>query len=315
MPTDRLVPALNKASVQQGGFALVIVLWMMALFAVLAGAFSVSTRTEAKTTLNIAEHTKARFLADAAVQHGIFELLNRHHEKAWKADGTEYSVTFGEAELMVSLMHERGKVDLNYAPEDLLRGLLISAGAASDSADALVDAIADWRDEDELTRLRGAEAADYRQAGLSIVPENAPFRTSAELQQVLGMTAELYRKIEPLVTVHSFTPTIDPNAAPRGVLLALPGVNAEEVEEFLSVREEERYERDDVLLPPLASAGPWLAAGDGSVFTVRGSAMLASGARVVRDAIVWVVEPGSPDYWILDSRDGSVWQNAAEAGQ
>jgi hypothetical protein len=43
-----------------------------------------------------------------------------------------------------------------------------------------------------LWRLRGAAAADYRDAGLAWGPKNAPFQKGEESQQAFGMTPELY---------------------------------------------------------------------------------------------------------------------------
>ena len=58
---------------------------------------------------------------------------------------------------------------------------------------------------DKLTRLRpnGAEEAAYRAAGLPWGPKNAPFETVEELQQVLGMTADIYKRVAPSLTTYS----------------------------------------------------------------------------------------------------------------
>jgi general secretion pathway protein K len=61
-----------------------------------------------------------------------------------------------------------------------------SVGFDPDQAESLADAIADFRDADNLKHLRGAEEPEYRAAGLAWGPKNAPFQTVEELQQVLG---------------------------------------------------------------------------------------------------------------------------------
>ena len=60
------------------------------------------------------------------------------------------------------------------------------------SAAALVDAIVDFRDEDDLHCLQGAEDRDYADAGLPRGAKDAAFEAVEELQQVLGMTREIY---------------------------------------------------------------------------------------------------------------------------
>ena len=48
-----------------------------------------------------------------------------------------------------------------------------------------------------LKRPNGAEEPDYRAAGLSYKPANGPFQAIEELQLVLGMRPEIYRRIAP----------------------------------------------------------------------------------------------------------------------
>src|SRR4029077_8905250 len=95
----------------------------------------------------------------------------------------------------ISVQDEASKIDLNQAPEALLAVLFESVGIDPDKAQSLADAIADFRDADNLTRPRGAEEAEYRSAGLARGPKNAPFQMTEELQQVLGMTAEIYGRV------------------------------------------------------------------------------------------------------------------------
>ena len=84
----------------------------------------------------------------------------------------------------------------------------MSVGVDPAKAQSLADAIADFRDPDDLPRLHGAEEADYRDAGLAWGPTNAPFQTVEDLQQVLGMTADIYRRVAPDLSVYSLTATL-----------------------------------------------------------------------------------------------------------
>jgi type II secretory pathway component PulK len=90
-----------------------------------------------------------------------------------------------------------------------------SLGIEKDKAQSLADAIADFRDGDNLRRLRGAEAADYRDAGLAWGPKNAPFQAVEELQQVFGVTPELYRRVIPYLSIFSVTEVQDFAGWPR----------------------------------------------------------------------------------------------------
>jgi type II secretory pathway component PulK len=111
----------------------------------------------------------------------------------------------------------------NEADEDMLRQFLAD-GLQLDYAlaDRLTQAIIDWRDQDELPRLNGAEREEYEDAGAPVLPANRPFAEVNELRHVLGMTTEIFDKMEPYLTTVS-SGRINVNAAPEPVLAALPG--------------------------------------------------------------------------------------------
>ncbi len=67
------------------------------------------------------------------------------------------------------------------------------------------DSIVDFRDPDNFVRPHGAEVAEYRTASLSWGPKNAPFDGTEELQQVLGMTNEIYERSAAHLTAFSDT--------------------------------------------------------------------------------------------------------------
>jgi hypothetical protein len=105
--------------------------------------------------------------------------------EAWRADGTVYAWRFGGGTLRAAIQSEAGKIDLNAADEGLLRGLFLGAlwtgpdgepqGLDETRAAALVDALRDFADPDQLTRLNGAEDRNYRAAGLPWGAKDAAF--------------------------------------------------------------------------------------------------------------------------------------------
>ena len=138
------------------------------------------------------------------------------------------------ARIAASATDESGKIDLNTAPDTLLKGLLQTAGGLdADSAARLVDAIGDWKDADELRRPNGAEAPEYQAAGLELHAGELVFETVPELQRVLGMSPALYAKLADSLTVYSRLAGINPAFASRATLLAVPGATAEIVDTYL----------------------------------------------------------------------------------
>src|SRR5207244_5133939 len=120
------------------------------------------------------------------------------------------------------MQDEGGKIDLNRSAGSVLQGLFTSVGVAPASAERLADAIADFRDADNLRRPNGAEDADYAAANLPYDAKDAPFATTEELLQVLGMTRALYDRVAPLITVYSPRRDVNLATAPPEVLRALP---------------------------------------------------------------------------------------------
>lgn len=223
---------------QQKGIALVLVLWVALLMSVIAGGFALSARTESVQSRILFNQLQAEFLAEAGLNRAVFELRNPDPETRWIADGRSYEFTLDEAKINVQITDESGKIDLNLANEELLVGLFASVGVEFDEALALSDKIQDWRDPDEETRLAGAEDADYFSAGYTHGAKDAPFDTVPEILQVMGMSYELYRKIEPAITVYSGRGNLNLAFAPKEALMALGGINAQVAEDYINQRHE-----------------------------------------------------------------------------
>lgn len=279
---------------RERGVALVLVLWVITLLAVIAGNFAFSMRGEAQITRNLLGTVQAQAGADAGVQLAWFELLKPAAEpQRWQGNAVVHEFTLDGAAVRVSILDESGKIDLNTASDALLQGLFKSAGLSEEASGALLGAVLDWRDADNLKRLNGAEEEDYRAAGKNYGPSNAPFATVDELQRVLGMNPALYRTIAPALTVYSRQPGLNTAVAPRAALLAIPGVNPDLVEQFLQQREQALASGQTP--PPFAGAGAFAASGGMQVYSVRSEARLADGTVFVRQAVARLTRvPNSP---------------------
>jgi len=218
----------------------------------------------------------------------------------WRADGTAYAWNFGGGALRVAIHGEAGKIDLNAADEVLLRGLFRTAswtgpdgapqGLDEAAAAALTDAIRDFADSDDLTRLNGAEDRDYQAAGLPWGAKDAAFEAVEELQQVLGMTAPLYQAVAPALTVYTGATGVDARLAPRQVLLALSdggagdGTGAQGVDDYLSARAEAAAGAAPAF--PGAGQGAGVQRARARVYTIHAEARTPGGAVFAREAVV-----------------------------
>jgi general secretion pathway protein K len=288
---------------KQKGVMLIIVLWLLTLLTVMAMGFSSSIRTEVRSMRNIIDKAKADHLADAAIQRGIFRLINADPESLQSHDGSIFSFNYAGERLQYQIWDERGKIDLNIATEMQLQALFMSFDFDSNRANSLTGAIIDWRDEDKLRHLNGAEASEYINAGLRSRPSNRPFQSVAELQQVMGVDEAIYTSIAPLVSVHSYGDKINPAVAPKAALLALPDVNPIEVETLIEARAQRANNPTIEPLPKLTGVSQWLTNAVGPVYTIRGRVQLSSGAQSNYEQVIWLpAKEGLKSFYVLESK-------------
>jgi len=268
---------------RERGVALVLVMWIAVLLTVIASSFIYEARTDALVIRNSISMARAEGAADAAINRAIFELYRADNSPdAWRRDGSVREWTFQGVPIRVELRDESGKIDINTAADPLLRGLLLSVGVTDEDAARLLDAILDWRDPDKLKRVNGAEDGEYRAAGLTYVPANAPFQAIEELQLVLGMRPDIYRRLAPSITVYSRQPGINSTLASREVLLAIPGVTSAIVDAYIARREQARANGEP--LPPMQEAAGF-SANVTPTANVRAEARLDDGTVFVREAV------------------------------
>jgi len=273
---------------RQRGIALILVLWLTILLTVIGGSFAYGTRNEALAARNSLSLAQARALADGAIYRTVFELMRpRMLADVWSADGTVHAWDENGSRIAVNALDESGKIDLNTAPDGLLKGLLQTAGEVdADTAARLVDVIDDWKSAGDLRRPNGAKAPDYEAAGLNYKPANAPFEAVAELQRVLGMTPAVYGRIADSLTVHSRMAGVNPAFASRSVLLAVPGATPQIVDTYLAQRRDALAAK--LPAPPFPVAG--IVAATLNLWRIRAEVTTADGVTFAREA---VVRPGA----------------------
>lgn len=287
-------PAENR------GIALVVVLWTLLLLSLIAASFLALTRGEIGVTRNAVENARAEALADAGVHRAVLGLMRPVSGGGWRVDGTVYGWRFDGVEIRVAVTDEGGKIDLNAAPDNLLQGLFVSVEVAEDAAAALVDAIVDFRDTDDLRRLNGAEDREYEAAGLPHGAKNRPFESVEELRQVFGMTGALYDRVAPALTVYSrrrtpFRATSPPEV--QAALAAMLGAAPEEPEDPDGRLEPEEAVpgESDAASVRILRQGPSQARSRVRVYTVHAEGRTVGGAVFVREAVVRMVRnPAEP---------------------
>ena len=204
------------------GAALLLVLWLVALLTALVGAYALTARIEALQGRVGSRGAIAQEIARAGMEYALVRVADRNPETHWQPNGRAYAWRFDGHDVQVRIIDETGKVDLNQADVPLLSRLMQVLGEPPDASDALAAAIVDWRDADDLSQpVGGAEDGDYAAAGRPYGAKDAPFETIAELEQVLGMTPDLYARLEPFLTLYSGRGQPDATYAQGPVLVAM----------------------------------------------------------------------------------------------
>ena len=204
------------------GAALLLVLWLVALLTALVGAYALTARMEALQGRVGSRGTIVQEIARAGMEYALVRVADRNPETHWQPNGRAYAWRFDGHDVQVRIIDETGKVDLNQADVPLLSRLMQALGEPPDASDALAAAIVDWRDADDLSQpVGGAEDGDYAAAGRPYGAKDAPFETIAELEQVLGMTPDLYARLEPFLTLYSGRGQPDATYAQGPVLVAM----------------------------------------------------------------------------------------------
>ena len=237
----------------QKGIALLMVLWVLTILTVMVFSFSYMARTEAYAALSFRQTIEKKFLAEAGIERGMAELfyINSNKGKAivkpgdevWRTDGRPYKILTENGYYSIGITNEGGKVDINTTSELILRNLLLNLGLNLDDVDIIVDSVMDWKDSDDLHRLHGAEDDYYMSLPNPYKAKNANFETLEELLLVKGLSPEILygdkgkKGIIDFLTITSRMTTININAAPREVLLAIPGITPELADSILAVRE------------------------------------------------------------------------------
>lgn len=228
------------------GSLLIIVLWWVVILSIMAVGLYSMTRPRIELAGRIGTSAAVRAAADAALYVSVAlvgkdgtpghdcasdewahspEILGNIHLGTstfavgffpldWDSDTNEGEPRFG-------LQDEESRLNINKVPVNVLVRLFEqTCDVSSMACEALAGAVVDWRDEDDDPEDSGAESLSYQDMQHPYKPRNAFFQIPEELLLVKGMSPEIYRRVEPYITVYG-TGAVNVNTAPNLVLKCL----------------------------------------------------------------------------------------------
>lgn len=236
---------------QARGFILALTLWIIALFGVGVAAINswVSVATENARTL------RSRVADELALSNAKSELIYAFATRPMTHRGLEVGsdlkrpsvedmftsmmqatqetsgfiafdrrpyVMESNPDYAIQIQDGRGLINLNRIQPPLLRRMLAFYDAPEVLRNQLPDTLLDWIDEDDLTRIAGAERTDYERLR-RLPPSDARLVTPMEAQNILGWD-EIPQMWEDDLRAPIFstcaTAGFNPNTAPEASLLA-----------------------------------------------------------------------------------------------
>ncbi len=148
---------------------------------------------------------------------------------------------YAHGNITLQLMDQQGLMSLRFVDRLRMERLLALFGVPLEQHPLLIDSLEDYIDADDLRRINGAEAPQYRARGLP-APANVPLRNTTELLNVMGWREQsgLWQdeRFAQLLTTARVT-GINPNAAPEEILATLPRVDREIAQSLIRFREQQ----------------------------------------------------------------------------
>ncbi len=242
------------------GSVFIIALWILFALSILAVSVNAYVTPQINLAKKLMNRLKMRNLAVAGVERAILELKNNDEEEysslngTWsnsnsrfkdvELDGGIFSLVNeahpegpgrGEPELRYGLVDEERKININKAPQDVLKNFFEIIGeAASEKAEEIAACVKDWRDKDDQPEKDGAESFHYLTLRPPYECKNGDFQVPEELLLVKGVTPEIFNRIKDRVAVYG-EGAVNINTADELVLRSL-GIERELSGQIVSFR-------------------------------------------------------------------------------
>ena len=164
-----------------------------------------SSRIEARIAIAGVDTIKAHEAARAGLEIAAFRAAKSKTDG--RQDALSQTLSLNGYDISIQPALEHFKLDLNLTSEITLVQFFLMLGIELDHAQSLAAKIADWRDEDDLSRVNGAERIEYLNSDFNV--ENRSFRSVNELMKVIDMTLPIYMCASPALTVLGDAPVPD----------------------------------------------------------------------------------------------------------
>jgi general secretion pathway protein K len=279
------------------GSALLAVLWVSAALAAIAFSLSTTVRGETDRTSTDLDGLRSYYLASGGIQRATYELLwstpQPPEKRLIPLGATHVHYTFPSGEVLVDIVPEMAKLNVNSSPPEELYKLGLALGLGPERAQEIAQAIIDWRTPVPPDQ-GGALDSYYLSLTPSFRARHTSFEEIEELLLVKGITPDIfYGTYVPLqeggggprlaprpglidcLSVFGSRDRVDANTAVPAVLAAV-GVPPDAINALVERRRTAPLTAQQLseFLQAYGLPDTGLGAGGGSIFTLRATARL-----------------------------------------
>jgi general secretion pathway protein K len=278
------------------GFILVAVLWILGALAALATIYALYVKETVVAFAGFDDRLQAQALAWAGVELAVYQLTAT--PQAQPSQGS-FAFRQGSAEVAVEFRSEGARIDLNFAPKEVLAGLFTGFGARREDAEGYANRIIAWRTP-PTAGTADSEVSLYRSAGRNYGPRRGPFQHANELALVHGLPQAMIDRALAYLTVYSGRAEVNVlNAAPE-VIAALPGMTPGRLHLLLAQR---GGAPQDILRAQLGMAAQYATVQPSRANRVTVDVRLDANRRVRSEAVVLLLEEDTEPFHLLSWRD------------
>lgn len=233
---------------QQSGYVLPLTLAVLVMMTLIAAQVGRVSGIALETVISARQKIQNEYAMESAkaeILH-ILALAPRTQRgigsgpQAIVPDGRTYEVN---PSIRVRFQDLRGLMPLNTslespAPRERLESLLRTYGISKDKINAMVDALYDYRDKDDLQRINGAEKKLYTEAGI-LAPRNSDLLDTTEINRILGWAEESHRWALDDIQQHlsvELAQAFNPNTATARVIAAMTGMGLSDAQALVKQR-------------------------------------------------------------------------------
>ncbi len=241
---------------------MVLLSWVLVALSLIALSFSRSVRMEVKATVNEVDLKQSYYIARSGIYYSINRVLlktlrattgdiasQQAAEEDLERGQLHFEMANGSAEITVT--DETGKINVNYANDQMLRKLMREVGLPQDMGDGIVDSLIDWIDQDQDVHLNGAEDSYYMSLPEPYHCKDGPLDNIEELLLIKGVTPEIFygQKFKDesgaevtrgglvnFLTTYTSYNRININSAPLEVLASIPGMDRQKAQAIINRR-------------------------------------------------------------------------------